>query len=53
MVNIKFDIIGIMKSFKTRVSGCVIRVAGDGNYIQNFGWEVSWHMPTWTCWDGR
>jgi hypothetical protein len=39
MENIKFDIIGIMKSFKTRLSGCVIRVVGDKDYVQNFGWD--------------
>jgi hypothetical protein len=40
MENMKFDIIGIMKSSKTRLSGCVIRVVGDKDYIPNFGWEI-------------
>jgi len=53
MVNIKFDVTGIMKSFKTRVSGWVITVVGDEDYVQNFSCEVPWHMPTWACWDGR
>jgi hypothetical protein len=47
MVNIKSDIIGIVKSFKTRLPGCVIRVVGVKDYVQNFGWEVPWNMSKW------
>jgi hypothetical protein len=39
MENIKFDIIGIIKSFKTRLFGCVNRVVGGKDYIENFGWD--------------
>lgn len=41
----------MMKYFKTRVSGCMIRVVGDEVYVQNFGWEVPWHMSTCACLD--
>jgi hypothetical protein len=50
MVNVTFDMIEIMKSFRARLSGCVIRVVGD-DYVQNFGWDVPWHISTWTRWD--